>query len=200
MWRCRGRFAPPAFRLRRSLHLGGGVPEPPAPNEPTAWCLMFTCRISAGWSCSVSWPQGTGTYPSSFITGHGDIPMSVRAMKAGAVEFLPKPFRDQDLLDAIHQSLARDRQARDSRRSARSCAAGLTRSRRGSARSCHVWWPVSSTSRSRATWAQPRGHGENAPPAGDGQDGRRVPRRPHQTRCSARPPPPKVVATWPKVA
>ena len=45
--------------------------------------------------------------PIIFITGHGDIPMSVRAMKAGAVEFLPKPFRDQDLLDAIHLALAR---------------------------------------------------------------------------------------------
>jgi FixJ family two-component response regulator len=45
--------------------------------------------------------------PIIFITGHGDIPMSVRAMKAGAVEFLPKPFRDQDLLDAIQHALAR---------------------------------------------------------------------------------------------
>jgi FixJ family two-component response regulator len=47
--------------------------------------------------------------PIIFITGHGDIPMSVRAMKAGAVEFLTKPFRDQDLLDAIQQGLERDR-------------------------------------------------------------------------------------------
>ena len=47
--------------------------------------------------------------PIIFITGHGDIPMSVRAMKAGAVEFLTKPFRDQDLLDAIQQALERDR-------------------------------------------------------------------------------------------
>ena len=47
--------------------------------------------------------------PIIFITGHGDIPMSVRAMKAGAVEFLTKPFRDQDLLDAISQALERDR-------------------------------------------------------------------------------------------
>ena len=47
--------------------------------------------------------------PIIFITGHGDIPMSVRAMKAGAVEFLTKPFRDQDLLDAIQQALDRDR-------------------------------------------------------------------------------------------
>jgi FixJ family two-component response regulator len=50
--------------------------------------------------------------PIIFITGYGDIPMSVRAMKAGALEFLTKPFRDQDLLDAIQQALARDRAAR----------------------------------------------------------------------------------------
>jgi FixJ family two-component response regulator len=49
--------------------------------------------------------------PIIFITGHGDIPMSVRAMKAGAVEFLSKPFRDQDLLDAIRQAIERDGQA-----------------------------------------------------------------------------------------
>jgi FixJ family two-component response regulator len=47
--------------------------------------------------------------PIIFITGHGDIPMTVKAMKSGAVEFLTKPFRDQDLLDAIHQALERDR-------------------------------------------------------------------------------------------
>lgn len=50
--------------------------------------------------------------PVVFITAHGDIPMSVRAMKAGAVEFLTKPFRDQDLLDAIQQGIARDRAQR----------------------------------------------------------------------------------------
>jgi FixJ family two-component response regulator len=50
--------------------------------------------------------------PVIFITGHGDIPMTVRAMKSGAVEFLTKPFRDQDLLDAIHQALDRDRKTR----------------------------------------------------------------------------------------
>ena len=50
--------------------------------------------------------------PIVFITGYGDIPMSVRAMKAGATEFLTKPFRDQDLLDAIQQALERDRVAR----------------------------------------------------------------------------------------
>jgi FixJ family two-component response regulator len=50
--------------------------------------------------------------PIIFITGHGDIPMTVKAMKSGAVEFLTKPFRDQDLLDAIHLALERDRATR----------------------------------------------------------------------------------------
>jgi FixJ family two-component response regulator len=50
--------------------------------------------------------------PVIFITGHGDIPMSVRAMKAGAVEFLSKPFHDQDLLDAIHAAIEQDRKRR----------------------------------------------------------------------------------------
>lgn len=55
--------------------------------------------------------SGTQT-PIIFITSYGDIPMSVRAMKAGAVEFLPKPFRDQDLLDAVQVALERDRERR----------------------------------------------------------------------------------------
>jgi len=54
--------------------------------------------------------------PIIFITGHGDIPMTVKAMKSGAVEFLTKPFRHQDLLDAIHQALDRDRVARQQER------------------------------------------------------------------------------------
>ena len=53
--------------------------------------------------------------PIIFITGHGDIPMSVKAMKLGAVEFLTKPFRDQELLDAIQQALERDRVTRRNR-------------------------------------------------------------------------------------
>src|SRR5438128_5955053 len=55
------------------------------------------------------------TLPIIFLTGHGDIPMSVRAMKAGAIEFLTKPFREQDLLDAIRQAIDRDRAARTER-------------------------------------------------------------------------------------
>lgn len=54
-------------------------------------------------------------YPVIFVTGHGDIQMSVQAMKAGAVEFLTKPFRDQDLLDAISAAIQRDRAARTKR-------------------------------------------------------------------------------------
>src|SRR6266851_8184472 len=53
--------------------------------------------------------------PVIFITGHADVPMSVRAMKEGALEFLTKPFRDQDLLDAIQKALERDRAARQQR-------------------------------------------------------------------------------------
>ena len=51
--------------------------------------------------------------PIIFVTAHGDVPMSVKALKSGAVEFLTKPFRDQDLLDAIQQALQRDRQVRE---------------------------------------------------------------------------------------
>jgi len=51
--------------------------------------------------------------PIVFITGHGDIPMSVRAMKAGAIDFLTKPFRDQDMLDAVTRAIELDRKARD---------------------------------------------------------------------------------------
>ena len=54
--------------------------------------------------------------PIIFITGHGDIPMTVKAMKSGAVEFLTKPFRDQELLDAIQQALERDRARRQQQR------------------------------------------------------------------------------------
>jgi FixJ family two-component response regulator len=57
--------------------------------------------------------------PIIFITGHGDIPMSVQAMKAGAVEFLTKPFRDQDLLDAVRVALDRDRKQRERKKTTR---------------------------------------------------------------------------------
>ena len=87
----------------------------PRPEGPS--CLVLDVRLPglSGLELQRQLVAGDLTIPIIFITGHGDIPMSVQAMKAGAVEFLPKPFRDQDLLDAIHQALARDRQARAQR-------------------------------------------------------------------------------------
>ena len=87
----------------------------PRPEGPS--CLVLDVRLPglSGLELQRWLAAGDLTIPIIFITGHGDIPMSVQAMKAGAVEFLPKPFRDQDLLDAIHQALARDRQARAQR-------------------------------------------------------------------------------------
>jgi FixJ family two-component response regulator len=72
-------------------------------------------------------------YPVIFISGHADIPMSVQAMKAGAVEFLTKPFRDQDLLDAVTLAIRRDRAARKARAELaklRACLGSLTRRER----------------------------------------------------------------------
>lgn len=77
-------------------------------------CLILDVRMPglSGLDLQRDLPEANIHIPIIFITGHGDIPMSVRAMKAGAVEFLTKPFRDQDLLDAIQQALERDRRAR----------------------------------------------------------------------------------------
>jgi FixJ family two-component response regulator len=74
-------------------------------------CLVLDIRLpdKSGLELQRELAAGDCCLPIIFITGHGDIPMSVRAMKAGAVEFLTKPFRDQDLLDAIHAALERDR-------------------------------------------------------------------------------------------
>ena len=74
-------------------------------------CLVLDVRLKglSGLDLQKRMAESDMEIPIIFITGHGDIPMSVRAMKAGAVEFLTKPFRDQDLLDAIQQALERDR-------------------------------------------------------------------------------------------
>ncbi len=74
-------------------------------------CLVLDVRLpgQSGLDLQDELAKATACPPIIFITGHGDIPMSVRAMKAGAVEFLVKPFRDQDLLDAIQTALDRDR-------------------------------------------------------------------------------------------
>jgi FixJ family two-component response regulator len=79
------------------------------PEGPT--CLVLDVRLPgrSGLDFQRELAAGDIVVPIIFITGYGDIPMSVQAMKGGAVEFLTKPFRDQDLLDAIQQGLARDR-------------------------------------------------------------------------------------------
>jgi len=80
-------------------------------------CLVLDVRLPgvSGLDFQRQLTEAGVQIPIIFITGYGDIPMSVRAMKSGAVEFLTKPFRDQDLLDAIQQALERDRVARQNR-------------------------------------------------------------------------------------
>ncbi|MGD0514484.1 MAG: response regulator transcription factor [Terriglobales bacterium] len=79
-----------------------------------AGCLVLDIRLpgTSGLDFQRKLTEANIFIPIIFITGHGDIAMSVRAMKAGAIEFLTKPFRDQDLLDAIHTGLERDRARR----------------------------------------------------------------------------------------
>jgi FixJ family two-component response regulator len=80
-------------------------------------CLVLDVRLPgmSGLDCHRLLADAGLTIPTIFITGHGDVPMSVRAMKSGALEFLLKPFRPQELLDAVQQALDRDRQLRDKR-------------------------------------------------------------------------------------
>ena len=83
------------------------------PDGPT--CLVLDVRLpgQSGLDLQRDLAAANRELPIIFITGHGDIPMSVQAMKGGAIEFLTKPFRDQDLLDAIEAGLARDRARRE---------------------------------------------------------------------------------------
>jgi RNA polymerase sigma factor (sigma-70 family) len=78
-------------------------------------CLVLDIRLPkiSGLDFQRQLAEANIHIPIIFITAHGDIPMTVRAMKAGAVEFLTKPFRDQDLLDAVHTALGRDRARRE---------------------------------------------------------------------------------------
>ena len=86
----------------------GGLPDAPC-------CLVLDVRLPgvSGLDFQADLKRRGVSVPIIFITGHGDIPMSVQAMKSGAIEFLAKPFRDQDLLDAIQQALERSRKARE---------------------------------------------------------------------------------------
>jgi FixJ family two-component response regulator len=85
------------------------------PSGPS--CLVLDVRLPglSGLDFQHELTRANIDIPIIFITGYGDIPMTVRAMKAGAVEFLTKPFRDQDLLDAVQQALERDRSTRQLR-------------------------------------------------------------------------------------
>ena len=80
------------------------------PDAPSCLVLDVRLRGLSGLDFQRQLAARNCRIPIIFITGHGDIPMSVRAMKAGAVEFLTKPFRDQDLLDAVRIALAKDRE------------------------------------------------------------------------------------------
>ena len=84
-----------------------------SPDCPT--CLVLDIRLpgQSGLDLQCELAAANREIPIIFITGHGDIPMSVQAMKRGAIEFLTKPFRDQDLLDAIQLGLSRDRTRRE---------------------------------------------------------------------------------------
>ena len=109
--------------VERLLHSVGLRSEPFASvaefleSEPAdcATCLVLDVRLpgQSGLDFQRELAAAGVTVPIVFMTGHGDIPMSVQAMKAGAVEFLTKPFRDQDLLDAVNVGLSKDRERRE---------------------------------------------------------------------------------------
>jgi FixJ family two-component response regulator len=81
-------------------------------------CLILDVRLPgiSGLDLQLELKKGKVSIPIIFLTAHADVPMSVKAMKSGAVEFLTKPFRHQDLLDAVQRSLTRDRTVREKRR------------------------------------------------------------------------------------
>lgn len=102
-----------------------------APLPENAGCILMDVRIPrmSGLELQARLAERGEHPPIVFITGYGDIPMTVRAMKAGAVDFLAKPFRDQDLLDAVDAALTRDRERRraaDAMAGARALYATLT--------------------------------------------------------------------------
>jgi len=114
-----GRMRAAMQRLLKSVGLRGEVFATPQeflrhklPDGPT--CLVLDVRLPgmSGLDVQRKLAEAGVQIPIIFITGHGDIPMTVKAMKSGAVEFLTKPFRDQDLLDAIQQALERDGRTR----------------------------------------------------------------------------------------
>ncbi len=163
--------------LIRSIHLNvrtfGSTEEFLQFKRPDApGCLVLDVRLPglSGLDFQNEMAKSNIELPVIFITGHGDVPMSVRALKAGAIEFLPKPFRDQDLLDAIHDGIARDRARRQAAAIAgvvRGYFASLTSREREdhAARGCR---PAEQANRRRAQ-AQ-RGDGKGSPPSRHAKD------------------------------
>src|SRR5262249_10246937 len=90
-------------------------------------CLVLDVRLpgASGLEFQAELAKANMHIPIVFITGHGDIPMTVKAMKAGAVEFLTKPFRDQDMLDAVQLAFAKDRARRESDQATSDLRAGF---------------------------------------------------------------------------
>jgi FixJ family two-component response regulator len=97
--------------LFRSAHEFGQIKIP-----DVASCLVLDIRLPgvSGLDFQAELAEADIRIPIIFMTGHGDIPMSVKAMKAGAIDFLTKPFRDQDILDAVIRAIERDQKRRDS--------------------------------------------------------------------------------------
>ena len=97
----------------------GSAPELLQSKLPdVASCLVLDIRLPglSGLDFQTELAKANIRIPVIFVTGHGDIPMTVRAMKAGAVDFLTKPFRDQDMLDAVARAIERDRKRREDER------------------------------------------------------------------------------------
>jgi len=93
-----------------------GLMQSELPDAPS--CIVLDIRLPrvSGLDFQQELAKAGINVPIIFVTGYGDIPMSVKAMKAGAVDFLTKPFRDQDLLDAVSAAIRRDRQRREEQR------------------------------------------------------------------------------------
>ena len=110
-------FEVEAFSSTRDL-LAAALPDRPG-------CMVLDVRLPgmSGLDLQAQLTARGNDLPIIFMTGHGDIPMSVRAMKAGAVDFLTKPFRDQDMLDAVAGAIERHREHRGSRAEAQRAAA-----------------------------------------------------------------------------
>jgi FixJ family two-component response regulator len=107
--------------VRLQAELFGSVTELPANRPPDAAnCLVLDIRLPgiSGLDFQAQLARENIDIPIVFITGYADIPMAVRAMKAGAVDFLTKPFREQDLLDAVARAIALDRMRRENKKAA----------------------------------------------------------------------------------